>query len=88
VTSRFSPDNTKAYDATALTELNAAWQQITSHSAYSLDHSDDLETKSMLDSWSETLLAEYDAGKRGKDLTAWFYADVPFPYFLSHKKHL
>jgi hypothetical protein len=68
---QFRDDNTNGYDAAELAELNAAWTRIASHGA-PLD-SDDIAVRSMLDNWSETLLAEYAAGKRGADLTAWFY---------------
>jgi hypothetical protein len=64
----FRPDNTEGYDAADLAALNLAWAQITSHGAYALDDDD-----VMLDNWAETLLAEYDAGKRAGDLTDWFY---------------
>jgi len=70
---RFRQDNTQGYDAADLTELNSAWEQITSHGGYALEDGDDA-SKSMLDNWSETLLSEYDSGKRGESLVAWFYA--------------
>ncbi len=70
---RFREDNTQGYDAAELADLNTAWEQITSHGAPS-DDDDDIAVKSMLNNWSETLLSEYDAGKRGAGLTAWFYA--------------
>ena len=74
MTAQFHEDNTDGYSVDELAELNAAWARITSHGAYALDDPDDLTSRSMLDNWAETLLAEYDAGKRGEALTAWFYA--------------
>ncbi len=68
----YRQDNTEGYDQAELAELNAAWSQITSHGV--MVGADDIATRSMLDNWSETLLAEYAAGKRGDDLVAWFYA--------------
>lgn len=70
---RFRMDNTEGYSADDLAALNAAWRQITSHGAPAED-TDDIGEASMLDHWSERLLAEYDAGKRGERLVAWFYA--------------
>jgi hypothetical protein len=70
---KFRDDNTEGYDAGELVELNAAWERIMSHGAPAEDD-DDMAVRSMLDHWSETLLAEYDAGKRGGNLVAWFYA--------------
>ncbi len=68
----YRQDNTEGYAEAELAELNAAWGQITSHGVTVDD--DDMATESMLGNWSETLLAEYDAGKRGDALVAWFYA--------------
>jgi hypothetical protein len=71
---RFRQDNTQGYGDAELGELNAAWNRITSHGGYALEDSDLIHDKSMLDHWSETLLSEYDAGKRGDALVEWFYA--------------
>lgn len=68
----FRTDNTEGYDETDLKNLNAAWDEITGHGAPT--DSDDIGAQSMLQHWSEKLLSEYDAGKRGERLTAWFYA--------------
>lgn len=76
---RFTAQNTDhQYNNSELHELNVAWDGITSHGAPDED-TDDIAIQSMLDNWAETLLAEYAAGKRGPDLTAWFYAAQP-PY--------
>jgi hypothetical protein len=68
---QFRDDNTDGYSADELAELNAAWARI---SRAAPDPDGDWAIESMLDNWSETLLAEYDSGKRGEDLVAWFYA--------------
>ena len=68
---KFRADNTDGYNAAELAELNTAWARIASAAP---DPDDDWAIQDMLDNWSETLLTEYDAGKRGEDLVAWFYA--------------
>jgi hypothetical protein len=67
---RFRSDNTEGYNADDLAALNAAWERINRHGGNTLAEDDPL-----LDHWAETLLAEYDAGKRGDALVAWFYDD-------------
>jgi len=68
---QFRADNTDGYSADELAELNAAWTRIASAAP---DPGIDWAIRDMLDNWSDTLLAEYDSGKRGEDLVAWFYA--------------
>jgi len=70
----FRTDNTEGYDAADLKARNAAWDEITSHGAPT--DSDDIWAQSMLQNWAERLLAAYDDGKRGKQLTAWFDGDL------------
>jgi hypothetical protein len=69
--SKFTTDNTEGYTAADLQALNAAWAQMISE--FELQEDD----KPILDHWSEQLLVAYDAGKRGKALTAWFYDGTP-----------
>ena len=62
----FRSDNTGGYNTDDLAALNAAWEQIIGHGAQ--DESDSMEAKSLVDHWSERLLAAYDNGKRGAAL--------------------
>jgi hypothetical protein len=70
---RFRADNTEGYNEQELDELNAAWRQIASHGV--VEDADDLAVQSMLDHWESELLVNYDAGKRGDALVAWFYEE-------------
>lgn len=69
MTDRFRRDNTEGYDVNDLAALNAAWQQIVPTNQPETD----IAILSMHDHWAEQLLAEFDAGKRGNDLTLWYF---------------
>lgn len=66
----FTTDNTEGYTADDLAILNAAWESLP---LTNIDP-DELAGKSLLDHVAEQLLAEFDAGKRGADLTEFYYA--------------
>jgi hypothetical protein len=70
---KFAEDNTEGYDAEDLKMLNAAWQSLP---CVVLDEDDDIGARSMLDHIAERLLVEYDRGKRGEALVAFYYAAV------------
>jgi len=67
----FRTDNTEGYDEADLAALNAAWESL---GVSVLDEDDAIDTKTMLDHIAARLLAEYDAGKRGDALVAFYYA--------------
>lgn len=70
MTARFRSDNTEGYSEAELAELNAAYETILA--AVPPEEGEDTESihfKSWEDSISERLLALYDAGVRGDELT-------------------
>jgi hypothetical protein len=68
---KFRDDNTEGYSAKELAELNAAWNELIAEAATC--DSPPLDVDMLGDYWSETLLHQYDNGKRGNELLAWFY---------------
>lgn len=68
---RFRTDNTEGYDEGELAELNAAWHEIVA-AAETCD-SPPIDAETHGDYWAETLLYQFDSGKRGPDLVGWFY---------------
>ncbi len=64
----YRADNTEGYEPSELAELNAAWRKI-----IVLTKECDTPALDAFDYYSETLLEQYDMGKRGRSLVAWFY---------------
>ncbi len=65
----FRDDNTEGYDAADLEILNAAWSSF----PISVADDTDIGVKSTQDHIAAELLFRFDAGKRGDELTAFYY---------------
>lgn len=65
---RFTDQNTEGYSASALTELNTAFERVCELGDLPTDHPSDFGMGSLADHIAETLLFSYDRGLRGKAL--------------------
>ncbi len=74
---QFRTDNTEGYSAADLAALNTAWESCSSFLASY--RRDDAARKSWVDYMSAQILANYDAGLRGEDLTTTRSDDALIP---------